>query len=397
MARIVRSISTAEGAAAGAELIAGLRNSLGGERPALLVCFASMKQPLGGLLAQLSGAFEGVTVVGSSTAGQFTEEGEVPGAAVVVALVGDFIAHGAMAVGLKADPDGAVSRAVVQLPPATDGYPHRTAILLFDGLAGVGEEVTLMSASVLGDQVRFVGAAAGDDWAIQGTLVGVGARAAVDALALVLIDSRQPFGIGVAHGHRSIGVKTRVTRAEGSVVYELDGQPAWKRYAELTRGASLASGGVDPDSISDPGERLQYFARFQPGLSLGSGHKNRTPLSRLEDDALVFACGIVEGAEFELLSSTIPQQIDSARKAAALARDELGGKAVAGALVFECGCRKVFLGDSFDQAPKAVAAELGGIPLGGFESYGEVALNVGDFSGFHNATTVVLAIPEHEV
>ena len=37
--------------------------------------------------------------------------------------------------------------------------------------------------------------------------------------------------------------------------------------------------------------------------------------------------------------------------------------------------------------------ELGGAPLAGFETYGEIALDVGAMSGFHNTTAVVLALP----
>ena len=41
-----------------------------------------------------------------------------------------------------------------------------------------------------------------------------------------------------------------------------------------------------------------------------------------------------------------------------------------------------------------VFVELGGAALAGFETYGEIALDVGDMSGFHNTTSVVLAFPE---
>jgi methyl-accepting chemotaxis protein len=41
-----------------------------------------------------------------------------------------------------------------------------------------------------------------------------------------------------------------------------------------------------------------------------------------------------------------------------------------------------------------ISEELGGVPLAGFETYGEIALDAGDLSGFHNTTTVVLAIPK---
>ena len=45
-------------------------------------------------------------------------------------------------------------------------------------------------------------------------------------------------------------------------------------------------------------------------------------------------------------------------------------------------------------AAAAVEGYLGGAVLAGFETYGEIALDVGDMSGFHNTTSVVLAFPE---
>ena len=42
----------------------------------------------------------------------------------------------------------------------------------------------------------------------------------------------------------------------------------------------------------------------------------------------------------------------------------------------------------------AISDELGDVPLAGFETYGEIALDAGDMSGFHNTTTVVLTFPK---
>jgi methyl-accepting chemotaxis protein len=67
--------------------------------------------------------------------------------------------------------------------------------------------------------------------------------------------------------------------------------------------------------------------------------------------------------------------------------------AIAGAIVFDCICRNLILGDEFHTAVKGISDELGGAPLAGYETYGEIALAAGDMSGFHNTTTVVLAFP----
>ena len=95
-----------------------------------------------------------------------------------------------------------------------------------------------------------------------------------------------------------------------------------------------------------------------------------------------------------MLKSDPERQIASARRAAAEAVADLGpGGRAAGALVFDCICRNLILGDRFADAVRAISEELDGTPIGGFETYGEVALSVGEMSGFHNTTSVVLAFP----
>jgi methyl-accepting chemotaxis protein len=54
----------------------------------------------------------------------------------------------------------------------------------------------------------------------------------------------------------------------------------------------------------------------------------------------------------------------------------------------------LILGSDFARAVKGISEELGDVPLAGYETYGEVALDVGDMSGFHNTTSVVLAFPK---
>jgi methyl-accepting chemotaxis protein len=273
-----------------------------------------------------------------------------------------------------------------------EGYPFRTAILLVDGLAGVGEEVTLLVASALGPDVPIAGGMAGDDWKIGATHVGLGGRTAPDALAVAVVFSKEPLGVGVSHGHRTVGQKLTITRSERNVVREIDGRPAWPRWLELTSGIAREEG-FDVGPLSTPGEVLQFFARYEAGVPTGRDFKVRTPLLRNPDGSMAFACGMPEGVVIELMRTSRDLQLTAAREAARRARAALGRRPVAGAIVFECACRKLLLADEFSAAPAAIAEELGGTRLAGFESYGEIALNPGDFSGFHNTSSVVLAFP----
>ena len=55
---------------------------------------------------------------------------------------------------------------------------------------------------------------------------------------------------------------------------------------------------------------------------------------------------------------------------------------------------KKILKDDFKKAVDAIKEVLNGIPLIGFETYGEIAMEEGQLSGYHNATTVVVLLPD---
>jgi hypothetical protein len=183
----------------------------------------------------------------------------------------------------------------------------------------------------------------------------------------------------------------RVTKAEGNVVAEIDGRPAWDVWRERTRESAKAHG-MDVDHLA-PADEGAYLLSFQAGLANGAEYKIRASLSRSEGGAIHFACGVPEGTVFRIMESGPDAQVTSAREAARRARASLSGRPVAGALVFDCICRNLILGSDFARAVRGMSEELGDVPLAGFETYGEIAMDVGDMSGFHNTTSVVLAFP----
>jgi methyl-accepting chemotaxis protein len=224
------------------------------------------------------------------------------------------------------------------------------------------------------------------------TEVGLDARTAADAVVCAVLFSKAPPAVGVCHGHGALSGPMKVTKAEGNTVYEVDGRPAWQVWIEATR-AAAAKLGQDPTQLR-PEEVGPYLLTYEAGLDTGRGAmKIRAPLSKSDSGALSFACGIPEGATIRITESQPERQIESAREAARLARASLGTRDVAGALVFDCICRNLILGSEFGTAIRGISAELGGAPLAGFETYGEIALGASDLSGFHNTTTVVLAFP----
>jgi methyl-accepting chemotaxis protein len=363
-----------------------------GEAPKLLVVFASSQCPLGEVMAKASAALPGVASVGCSTAGEFTGDQEGKGQFVAWLIAGDDITAAAgFGARLKESPEGAVGAAIPTLPNDPE-RPHRTAILLLDPLSGNGEEAALLASTMLGPTVRLAGGAAGDDLGFKQTLVAAGDRVGPDAVAIAMIASRRPLGIGVQHGHKPLSRPLTITKAEGATVYEIDGRPAFEVWKEEVRAAAGKAGvQIDQVPVKDMGGHL---LRYEVGLIAGANeYKIRAPLSVGEKGALNFACGIPSGAVVRVTESVEDAQIASARTAAERARKSLGGAEVAGALIFDCICRNLILGSKFGAAVKEIHSALGGAPLAGFETYGEIAMDLGQSSGFHNTTTVVLAFP----
>lgn len=355
---------------------------------ALVVVFASPEHPLGAVCTALSA--DHPTVVGCSSAGEFVGARETKGGLAVFAVGGDVAASAGLGRGLRASPTSAVRAALAGQPRELPGKPHRTGILLLDPLAGVSEEVALLTAEELGD-IPLAGGAAGDDLHMKETTVAFGTETATDAVVVVQLFTAERLGLGVRHGHTPMSRPLTVTAAEGPIVLELDGEPAWEVWKRETR-ATAASAGIDVDRLTDD-DVGGFLLRFEAGLSTLGATKVRAPLRRVAAGGIAFAADVPAGSVIRITEGTASSQVDSAYLAAKEARAALGGAPVAGALVFDCICRNLILGPDFGRAIERMSEALGGAPLAGFETYGEVALHAGALSGFHNTTSVVLAFP----
>lgn len=387
--RVVTHLQQA-GQSAG-DVVGLLKEQLLGATPALILIFSSPQRSLNHLVTEFCESFPEAAVLGASSAGQFTEANNGQGIASIVALAGDFRVHTGMGSGLKCSAEQAVAEAVDSLPTECRGFPYKTALMLLDPLAGNGEEVALLTVCRLGNSVTLVGGAAADDLAMEQTEVACGQRVLSDALAVAMIFSKKPLGVGVCHGHEPLSKPLTVTRARDNIVFEVDGRPAWEVWKEETRSIALAAG-IDVDTCEAENIRA-YLLRYEAGLQSKGGYKIRAPLSLGEDGELYFACGIPEGSVIQITESSRERQIESARRAAQQAREQLQDNFVSGAIVFDCICRRLILKEDFSVAVNEISHQLGDVPLAGFETYGEIALHSGDLSGFHNSTTVVLALP----
>src|SRR5688572_14822772 len=106
-----------------------------GREPVLIAAFGSPSIDLAATLSMLARRFPDAVVLGSTTSGEFTHEGDGNKTVALFALAGDYRITAGMATGLAASPERAVASALDGQPDAVEGYPHRTNVVLLDALA----------------------------------------------------------------------------------------------------------------------------------------------------------------------------------------------------------------------------------------------------------------------
>lgn len=375
---------------------------LGGSPPGLALVHASSKTNYGKVLETVRARVGSIPLIGCSTAGHFTENRVGEGGVAIGLISSDSMAFStAVAQGLRYDPED-VARKLARAIPTVEPGKHLTAILFADGLSGAGEELSLCASRLFemyaGCPVTLVGGFAGDDLRFGETRVFHDLQDSPDAAVACFITSEQPFHTGVKHGHTPLSQPHTVTLSKGNRVYEVDGRPAWELWSRETGYAmeqfKSRYRARNPEELT----RL-VLGNFELGLSTdGDGYKIRFPMSVNPDGSMVFTCSIPEGTVFRIMDgSNTDAQIEASMLAARAAFTEAGKsrqKDFAGMLVFECGIRLALLEDSFTIAIDSYRKILPDKPVLGWETYGEIRMTPGSYSGFHNTTTVVALVPE---
>ena len=337
-------------------------------------------------------------LIGCSSSGEFSNDGVQDGSVSIALVTSDSLQFfTSMATGLSEDVEATIREAGSDLPMQVEGYPYLSGINLHDGLAGVGEEIALHTQRILGQHVSFAGGSAGDDLQMDATHVFQNGKVAQDAVGLALIASKEPTAITVDHGHEPISEAVEVTESNGPVVHELDGRPAFEVWKEAIADHAAEHFDIDIDEADDDTLLADLTTRYEFGIDQGQGrYKIRWPGLDVPDEEsghLRFAVNIPEGTIFRITASPKDEQIECVRRAVRDAKAEIPDTDVAGAFVYECACRKAILEDDFYRAPEALGDELGK-PFIGFETYGELCMERGQMTGYHNTTSVVMLLPE---
>lgn len=267
---------------------------------------------------------------------------------------------------------------------AGEGLCH--VFLISDGLHVNGSEIVKGLNSALDVDVPCTGGLAGDAANFEKTLVGLnGAPKEYQIVAVGFYGDSLEVGYGSVGGWDNFGAERLVTRSEGNVLYELDGQSAldlYKMYlgdkaAELPGSALLFPLGLKFDEDSDTIVRTV--------LAVDD-----------EKSSMTFAGDIPEGCYVRLMKANFDKLIEGANLAAEHTTQKGGDSGDKLAVLISCVGRKLILGQRIDEEVEAVMEVLGdGSTITGFYSYGEISPVVESAKcELHNQTMTITTFAE---
>lgn len=372
--------------AASRALAESILGKLDGSRPDVLIVFASPELDYHPLLAALDAACQPRLLVGCSSAGEFS--GCATGDASVSAMAiraDDILFRAGLGTGLRENFSGALD----QVMPVFSGsehpdFPYRSGLVLTDALAGYVDEIIHEMMVLTGGTYQLFGGGAADDAKFNRTHVFIGTEAHTDAIVVLEMLSKKPIGLGVRHGWLPGGPALRVTEAQGNRLVSLNATPAVEVFEEHAQATGQAFNRADA---------LPFFLHNVIGIETGDGYKLRVPLTLNDDGSISCAAEVPVGATVRIMVADAASACEAARQAAQAALAGLDGSEHAGALLFDCAATRLRLGRGFGHELEAVGEALGSANFAGCNTYGQIARSTGQFSGFHNCTAVVCAIP----
>lgn len=327
---------------------------------ALAVFFCSPEYDLEALADELSRLFEGVNLIGCTTAAEISDMGYGTGSLTGASLGGaDFAAATTRLDGLSRFEfaSGQTTATALIETLRCQGAPvdsrNTFAFLLVDGLSQQEESVVGALFHGLRD-IQLFGGSAGDGLSFRQTFVYHEGHFRQDCAVLSLVQTQLPFLVFKTQHFIASEEKMVVTRAFPlqRIVTEINAEPAAREYARMV--------GLEIDQLTP-----MIFAAHPVVVKVGGDYYVRSIQKVNDDESLSFFCAIDEGVVLTVARGI--DLINNLEKTFADVRAHLGEPA----LVLGCDCvlRHIEIGH------RGLTAEVARIfdenRVVGFATYGE--------------------------
>lgn len=352
----------------------------------LVLVFGSAERLAAMAFAELRAAYPAAVIVGCSTAGEIYGLNVLDDTLTTTAVRFEHTRVKLAMTRVDSAADSLAAGTKLARELNTDGLRH--VLVLSDGLHVNGTELARGLRQELAEGVAVTGGLSGDGADFKRTLVIADGPASECVIAAVgFYGEALRVGYGCLGGWDPFGPDRLVTRAQGNVLYELDGQSALELYK---RYLGDHAAGLPATGLLFPLELHQAAASRTPGIV-------RTILSVNEDDqSMTFAGDIPEGVYARLMKANFDRLVDGASGAAQSTLEGLGGVPAQLAVLISCVGRKLVLKQRVEEEVESVRDVLGaGAALTGFYSYGEISPGLAmDKCDLHNQTMTITTFAE---
>lgn len=367
-----------------AEVLEQCISELGGTLPQAGILFAAIDFEHALILAQINRVFPQIELIGCTTDGEMSSRlGFQQDSLTLMLFHSDTVEiHAGVGYDAKENAIAAAKQAVAQAT-AKSSTPAKLCITLpasyiADGSTTSGESILSGLQLALGKQIPVIGGAAGDQFRFQKTYQFFGNQVLTNTIPVLIFAGDIKFSYGRGCGWQPIGNKRIVTKAEGTVLYEIESQSALEFYQRYL--------GDRPPSAENPlavyeQDSDRYYMRVPNTYDPEIGSIN-------------FLGNIPEQAAVRFTEISRDQVIAASETSFKMALENYPGTEPEAALLFSCCCRRWLLGtrakEEYHLVKKALSQT---IAICGFYSYGEfVPLEMHGSNYYHQETFVTLLL-----
>lgn len=356
--------------------------TLKADKPNVVFIFGGVDHFANGALAAVQAGLPGVEIIGCSTAGEICDDGVFDETVVLTAARFDRTKIKSCSTKIT---DAAGSEACgADIAKKLAASDLKAVFVLGQGVAINGSTLIKGLKSGLDETVIVTGGLAGDAGRFQKSYtIHNGQVDDRSVVALGLYGDSVKVTYGSRGGWDPFGPTRRVTKAQGTVLFELDGEKAlnvYKAYLKDHAKDLPGSGLLFPFALLNDKEAGTGLIRTILGIDEAAG-------------SLILAGDIQEGNLVRLMHAKTGGLVKGAQDAAEHA---VKGKGEGGlGLLVSCVGRKLVMGEDVDAEVEAVFENLGAEHITGFYSNGEI----GPFTSasdcqLHNQTMTITSISE---
>jgi hypothetical protein len=353
--------------------------SLAGEIPKAGLLFAAIDFDHALILQRIHQAFPGIELIGGTTDGEISSVLEFQQDSLTLMLFcsDDIEIKAGIGREVSKNPVEA-TRLAVEQAKGNSTTKTQLCVTVPEGFTASGVLILDGLRQALELSVPIIGGLAADQWRFQKTYQFFRKEVLSDAVPILLFSGKLLFSHGLASGWHPIGKKSRVTKVNKNIVYEIDGKPALDFYRYYF--------GDLPPSSEYP---LAVFDRQEKHFYLRAAN-----VFDQESGSITFFADIAEQAVVQIAQTTREDILAASQASIKNALESYPGSEPEAVIFFSCASRRRILGTQTKQEYQIAKNCLTrAVPSCGFYSSGELApLERKGQTEFHNKAFVTLLL-----